>query len=524
MQSGQCCRCNGNGTCVRCDCTKAARKCWSCLPSKKDRCKNSAIPSPPQPEQAVNGHRQPTVQDNATGTVLTVQCDDASVDASAAKALTATLLAECRDPVPVDLPCRGEVAADHEANQSTRFTGDQTASAASDSQQFAWRALDQLQPTTVVTEGGADEPPAGAQSDSQQYAWRTLDQHQARTSASQESPVPTPEEVDLVANLDQSQLQQTPTHSDQELEEGPRDLPNFPTAPTTGFLLGERTNLDSVQAVQDVYEEVVHCRPNAMQVPRGATGKLFVSQLSNYIVCFGTSGPYEGIALKVAMVFQMLMLQKPPGPAEKSADFLQRRLAAWHRGDLHDLLHECRTIQEELTAPSRPHRGGNKEKDDARHFANLVTSGKLSNALRSLAPNGNAGALALDDSIGDKSVQEVLQDKHPDPAPLATEALIQGVPPPQPHPVRFSGLNRDLVRKAVLNTHGAAGPSGVDAEAWRWMCTMFSDASDSLCDALASSARRVATEFVDPRSLEAYLADSSPSTRTRGLDPLGLAR
>ena len=42
MQSGQCCRCNGKGTCVRCDCTKAARKCWSCLPSRKDRCKNSA--------------------------------------------------------------------------------------------------------------------------------------------------------------------------------------------------------------------------------------------------------------------------------------------------------------------------------------------------------------------------------------------------------------------------------------------------------------------------------------------------
>ena len=36
----KCCRCNGNGTCVRCECSRNGRQCMSCIPSKKKRCRN----------------------------------------------------------------------------------------------------------------------------------------------------------------------------------------------------------------------------------------------------------------------------------------------------------------------------------------------------------------------------------------------------------------------------------------------------------------------------------------------------
>ena len=75
----------------------------------------------------------------------------------------------------------------------------------------------------------------------------------------------------------------------------------------------------------------------------------------------------------------------------------------------------------------------------------------------------------------------------------------------------------------VFNTHGAAGPSGIDADAWRWMCTAFSEASDLLCDALAASARRLATEHVDPVTLEAYVASKLiPLDKDPGVRPIGI--
>ena len=36
----QCCRCNGNGTCTRCECSKMGRACSNCTPGKRDRCQN----------------------------------------------------------------------------------------------------------------------------------------------------------------------------------------------------------------------------------------------------------------------------------------------------------------------------------------------------------------------------------------------------------------------------------------------------------------------------------------------------
>ena len=37
-----CCRCNSNGRCKNCSCSKGGTKCVNCLPSRKSRCVNSA--------------------------------------------------------------------------------------------------------------------------------------------------------------------------------------------------------------------------------------------------------------------------------------------------------------------------------------------------------------------------------------------------------------------------------------------------------------------------------------------------
>eukprot|EP00117_Sycon_ciliatum_P003871 scpid96373/ scgid8481/ len=63
----------------------------------------------------------------------------------------------------------------------------------------------------------------------------------------------------------------------------------------------------------------------------------------------------------------------------------------------------------------------------------------------------------------------------------------------------------------------------MDASNWRRMCTVFHAASDNLCDALALCARRIASSYVDPESLDTYVAsrliplDKQPGVRSLGI-------
>ena len=74
-----------------------------------------------------------------------------------------------------------------------------------------------------------------------------------------------------------------------------------------------------------------------------------------------------------------------------------------------------------------------------------------------------------------------------------------------------------------MKTSGAAGPSGLDAAAWRRICTSFQRASSDLCVALSAVARRLCTTFVDPASLSAFVScrlialDKSPGVRPIGV-------
>ena len=183
--------------------------------------------------------------------------------------------------------------------------------------------------------------------------------------------------------------------------------------------------------------------------------------------------------------------------SKKYSAVLQYRLHHWTGGNFQELLNECRTIQSELNRHHSKQAKGSQNVDNGRCFASLVNGGKLSSAMRLLC-EPSSGVLKLDDTFEDKLVSQILDEKHPKPGPPSPDVLLSGTLPPRPHPVKFSGLDLRIIRRAALNTYGAAGPFGVDAKGWRWMCISFSDASDSLCDALASSARRLATQYIDP--------------------------
>ena len=122
-----------------------------------------------------------------------------------------------------------------------------------------------------------------------------------------------------------------------------------------------------------------------------------------------------------------------------------------------------------------------------------------------------------------QQVCDILKSKHPEAAPLHEDAVLPGNPSPPPHPVCFKALMREVVQKASLHTFGSAGPSGVDAESWCHMCTSFGEASDRLCDAIALCSQQLATSYVNPSSLEAFLSCRPiPLDKKPGVRPIGI--
>lgn len=63
------------------------------------------------------------------------------------------------------------------------------------------------------------------------------------------------------------------------------------------------------------------------------------------------------------------------------------------------------------------------------------------------------------------SVREILRDKHPPGKPADPNSLVPDDADPVHHVV-FDSIDASLIRKAALNTSGAAGPSGLDAYEW----------------------------------------------------------
>ena len=88
-----------------------------------------------------------------------------------------------------------------------------------------------------------------------------------------------------------------------------------------------------------------------------------------------------------------------------------------------------------------------------------------------------------------------LQRKHPQAKPPTPSATIEGETA-ELHPILFEKFNGSLIRKIALRTKGAAGPSGLDAEAWRRICTSFQSASSDLCDPLVCTAKKICVENV----------------------------
>jgi len=206
-----------------------------------------------------------------------------------------------------------------------------------------------------------------------------------------------------------------------------------------------------------------------------------------------------------------------------SKKYLKARLSLWEKGDLTALLSEARCIQAHLpTRPRSKAASKSTSKVNENTFAKMVYNDRVGTATRYLSSGGGGGVLSMDDVVGSgvdqRSVAEVLREKHPKPQPLVPTALLEDEYEP-PDPVMYEALTPALIRRVTHRVSGSAGPSGLDAVAWQRMITAFKGASDSLAAALASAAKCLCTKAMDAMHLQAFLAarliplDKNPGVR-----------
>ena len=302
-------------------------------------------------------------------------------------------------------------------------------------------------------------------------------------------------------------------------------LPPFTPANDPVFTWGTFNAPDFTHSLEATYSEVVHWRRNRFTVPLSKAGKEFVDELSYLFQAFASASALESIALKSATILPILLLQKPhkASKTKEHITCLERRLKKWKEGNLNDLVLEGRAIQQRL-----PKTNSSKAKEKlARSFANLMFAGKCKAALDLLSRGDKGGILHLDDpsdpnTTGSPSVRDVLASKHPT-GQRANAHYILPSTPSETHPIIFESIDAKAIRSAALNTTGSAGPSGLDAHDWRRLCTSFKGASTNLCNSLASTARRICTTLVDPKSISPLLAcrlialDKQPGVRPIGI-------
>ena len=97
-------------------------------------------------------------------------------------------------------------------------------------------------------------------------------------------------------------------------------------------------------------------------------------------------------------------------------------------------------------------------------------TGRLKDVIHLILGENNSKVLPLHSQVDDiTTVHDVLLEKHPAGQPLQP-ITISTPQSAKSHPVVF---NATAILNSALHTEGSAGPSGMDAYAWRRMCCSF---------------------------------------------------
>jgi len=120
-----------------------------------------------------------------------------------------------------------------------------------------------------------------------------------------------------------------------------------------------------------------------------------------------------------------------------------------------------------------------------------------------------------------KDTLQLFRQKYPEAKDPPKDVLLTD----DVHPIKFETIDEEMVRRAASRTKGSASPSSLDANGWCRILTpnSYGASSSDLCKTLALIIKRLCTEKVNSKSIEALLASRLiPLDKNPGLCPIGV--
>ena len=186
----------------------------------------------------------------------------------------------------------------------------------------------------------------------------------------------------------------------------------------------------------------------------------------------------------------------------------------WKEGKIDILLREGKAIQRQLQRKPRA------KEEITKIFSRLMIQGKVTAALKFLESEAQAGGIL---PLNDETLQG-LYEKHPPPKDIKPFSLLYG-PIDNVPSTYFESIDEELIQKAAIATHGAAGPSKLDADQYqRMLCSRnFKTEGLVLRNEIATLAKKLATENLDPTAIESYNANRLiPLDKCPRICPIGV--
>ena len=216
------------------------------------------------------------------------------------------------------------------------------------------------------------------------------------------------------------------------------------------------------------------------------------------------------------MILPSLLLKKSTrnSKAKDRTIKLEERLSSWKGGRIMDLVKEGRIIQERIRSSCQ-----RVSKDYAKIFANLMMQGRVSSTLKIFTSDPCVGVHKINDDV-----INALKQKHPKPSPIIENTLLNG-PVNEVLPCYFDNIDEEMLSKASSLTKGAGGPSQLDAMQYHHLLSSrkYKVENQELRPQIAILARKLATETLDPLTLEAYVSCRLiPLDKNPGVRPIGV--
>ena len=287
--------------------------------------------------------------------------------------------------------------------------------------------------------------------------------------------------------------------------------------PVQQFLWGPVPGDEAIRELKNCYEEIVFWRKNLFMLPKGASGKEYIRELTRLVNEWVNDSPIKSCSLYAIHCMPALLLQKP-SKTSKSKDHVEaltRRMTQWKNGEFNQLLREGKALQNRLPKTDR------KKNINAlsRKFREHMSKGNVNSAIKLLSNNMSGGVLPLNDET-----IALLRTKHPEAREMHEDVILQG-PIPTVENVIFDVIDEHMVYEAAKITRGGSGPSGMDADGWRRILTSrdYGDTGSDLRKAIASMIKTICTKEINDLSLAPLMASRLvPLDKNPGLRPIGV--